>query len=239
MAAAAAWLALAAPLWADSNIIAPSPGYQATDQLASVCPNGYNIFGNSVAVYNTPLNGTQQLDLYNRTTGQLVNDLGDANYDTATTTYNSFVKFDPSGQSIWVGYSVGGDTNDQIYQVTNLSSTTPTWNHVATFPANYDLAFSGGVPYVSGSNSTTFGADNAIWRLARVETTSPQRSRPSGGFAAGIAFDSRGNLYYGTDLGSNDKLVEFTAAQVARPATGGIPLNPCRRNGLVRSAGWR
>ena len=37
-----------------------------------------------------------------------------------TTTYNSFVKFDPSGQSIWVGYTVGGDINDQIYQVTNL-----------------------------------------------------------------------------------------------------------------------
>ena len=224
MAAAAAWLALAAPLWADSNIIAPSPGYQATDQLASVGPNGYDIFGNSVAVYNTPLNGTQQLDLYNRTTGQLVNDLGDANYDTATTTYNSFVKFDPSGQSIWVGYSVGGDTNDQIYQVTNLSSTTPTWNYVATFPANYDLEFSGGVPYVSGSNSTTFGADNAIWRLDTSGNNQPTEIAAVGGFAAGIAFDSRGDLYYGTDLGSNDKLVEFTAAQVAQASKGGTPL---------------
>ena len=58
--AAGVWLALAAPLWADSNIIAPSPGYQATDRLTSVSPNGYDVFGNLVAVYADRTPGTLQ-----------------------------------------------------------------------------------------------------------------------------------------------------------------------------------
>ena len=96
---------------------------------------------------------------------------------------------------------------------------------MATFPANYDLAFSGGVPYVSGSNSTAFGADNAIWRLDTSGNNQPTEIAAVGGFAAGIAFDSRGDLYYGTDLGSNNKLVEFTAAQVrSGQAKRGSPL---------------
>ena len=228
----ALWLAAWAPLGAQSNIIAPSPGYQATDQLTSIYPSGFDVSGNSVAVY-----AGGQLDLYNRTTGSLVSDLGDANYDTATTTYNSFVKFDPSGQSIWVGYTVGGDTNDQIFQVTNLLSTTPTWNYVATFPSNYDLAFSGDVPYVSGPNSTALGAANAIWRLDTSGANQPTEVAAVGGFAAGLAFDSSGNLYYGTDFGSNDELVEFTAAQLVQQAKTGSPLTLAEATGLTALPG--
>ena len=207
-AAAAAWLVLATPLWAASNIIAPAPEYQAADQLTTVNPNGYDVFGDQAAVY-----ADGHLELYNRNTWSPVCNLGDAGYGGLTTAYNSFVKFDPSGQSVWVGYTVGGDTNDRIYQVTNLGAT-PTWNYVATMPSNYDLAFSGTTPYVSGPNSTTLGAENCIWRM---NPTTGQFTEVAavGGFAAGIAFDAAGNLYYGTDSYTDNKLLEFPAAQVS------------------------
>ena len=91
---------------------------------------------------------------------------------------------------------------------------------------------SGGVPYVSGSNSTTFGADNAIWRLDTSGKT--PRDWAVGGFAAGIAFDSRGDLYYDRSR-LNDKLVEFTASQVRSGRARGAlrsPL-PTRRSCLI------
>jgi hypothetical protein len=216
------WLASTAPLWAQSNITFPSPGYQADDQLTSLYPNAFDVLGNSAAVY---ANG--QLDLYNTTTWQLVSDLGDANYGTADNpAFNSFVKFDPSGQSIWVGYGVSGNADDEIYQVTNLNSTTPAWNHVATFASNFDLAFSGGVPYVSGPGPSSVGAPlgsvpNAIWRLDTSGNNNSTEVAAVGGLAAGIVSDSSGNLYYATDFGSNDELLEFTAAQLAQQASNG------------------
>jgi len=214
-----AWLALSSPLWADSAIITPSPEYQATDHLTSLNVNGYDVSGDMVAVY-----ANQHLEVYNRNTWQPLYNLGDANYGGLATTYNSFVKFDPGGQSLWVGYTVGGNVNDRIYQVTNLD-TTPTWNYVATLPSNYDLAFSGTTPYVSGLNSTEWGGPNSIWRLDTSGNNQHTLIAPVGGFAAGIAFDATGNLYYGTNLGANDKLVKFTAADVNQINPGDDPLS--------------
>ncbi len=193
---------------ADSNIIDPSSAYQAADHLTSLDPTGYDVHGDLVAVY-----ASQHLRLYNRNSWQLISDLGDAGYTTSAT-YNSFVKFDPSGESVWVGYTVGGNVNDRIYQVTGLDSA-PAWNHVATLASNYELAFSGGAAYVSGPNSTIFGADNAIWQLDTSGNNNHTLIASVGGFAAGIAFDATGNLYYGTNLGTDDRLVTFSAAQVA------------------------
>ena len=102
---------------------------------------------------------------------------------------------------------------------------------MTTLPSNYDLGFSGDVPYVSGPNSTTLGAPNAIWRLDTGGTQAPTlvanigtRADGTVGYAAGIAFDSSGNLYYGTDFGTNDELIEFTAAQLAQQAASGTAL---------------
>ena len=200
----ATWLGVAAPLWAASDIIVPSSGYQATDRLASMDPGNYDVFGDMVAVYTS-----SHLKVYDRNTWEEVYDLGDANYGT---TYNSFVTFDPSGESLWVGYTVGGNADDRIYQITNLGGT-PAWNHAATLAANYELAFSGTTAYVSGLNSTTWGGPNAIWQL---NTTGGDHTLVAevGGFASGMAFDAAGGLYYGTNFGSDNKLVKFTAEQV-------------------------
>ena len=204
--AIAVWLSMTAPLWAVSNIITPSIGYTATDRLTAIDPRGFDVFDDRVAIY-----ADDNLEIYDRNTWQVLHDLGNVNYGT---TYNSFVTFDPTGDSLWVGYTVSGNTNDRIYRVTDLD-TTPTWTHIATLPSNYDLAFSGATPYVSGPNSTVFGADNAIWRLDVSGADQHTKIADVGGFAAGMAFDADNNLYYATNLGANDKLVRFSAQQVA------------------------
>lgn len=212
----AIWTCMATTLWAASAITTPSSGYQATDRITTIDPKSLDIFGDWAAVY-----ADEHLTIYDRNTWQPVYDLGDANYGGATTTFSSFVTFDPSGNSLWVGYTVGGNVDDRIYQVTNLGST-PTWNHIATLPSNYKLAFSEGTPYVSGLNSTVFGGPNAIWRLDTTGNNQHDKIAEVGGFASGIAFDSSGNLYYGTNLGVNDTLVRFTSEQISQ---GGLQLS--------------
>ena len=75
-------------------------GYQATDRLTSISPNGYDVFGNLAAVY-----ADGHLELYNRSTWRRWAIWATPTTAAKTTAYNSFVKFDPSGQSLWVGYT--------------------------------------------------------------------------------------------------------------------------------------
>ena len=196
---------MVSPLWADSVIIQTSPGYEARDLFTSQDPIAIDVFGNQIATY-----ADSRLRIYNRSTQQLLWDLGNQNYDAGA--YNSFVTFDPAGDSVWVGFTVGGNVNDRIYQVDVGAS--PAWNHVATLASNYELAFRGTVPYVSGLNDTTFGGPNKIWRLDTTGQNAHTLVADVGGFAAGIAFDSQGNLYYATNLASDNKLVRFSAQQV-------------------------
>jgi hypothetical protein len=200
-------LALAVPLSADSIIVAPADGYQATDHLMNADLTGLDVQGDLVAGI---VDG--QLTVYSRSTWQPVYNLGAANY-TSTTQYPSFVKFSPNGNSIWVGYTVGGNTDDRIYEVSNFRTAAPTWNYRATLASNFDLAFSGDTAYVSGPNSSEYGADNAVWRL---DGSTPTLIASLSGFAASIAFDASGNLYYGTSSAvGGDHLVRFSAQQVA------------------------
>jgi hypothetical protein len=204
-AACTAWLALCGPLCAESVIITPAQGYQANDRLANIDLTGLDVQGDLMTSYVD-----KHLKVYDRNTWQPLYDLGDAGYAGDTATYLSFAKFDPSGNSIWVGYTVGGNSNDRIFQVTNFR-TTPVWNYRTTLASNFDLAFRGTTPYVSGPDSDVYGADNKIWRL---DSSGPTLIATLDGFAAGIAFDAAGSLYYGTNLGANNRLVRFSAAQV-------------------------
>ena len=101
---------------------------------------------------------------------------------------------------------------------------------MATLPSNYDLAFSGTTPYVSGPNSTTLGRTTPSGESITTEPDQFTEIAAVGGFAAGIAFDAAGNLYYGTSFRSNNKLVEFTAQQVKQAE------DLRRRDGLVQPA---
>jgi len=195
-------LSLPTPLWAVSNIITPQPGYQAIDRYTSITVRSQDTWGNLLAIYD----GDAGLQVFDRVSNQQYN-LG-ASGD-AGNIWNSFVTFSPGGDSIWVGYEF------RIYEVTNILGT-PIWNHRANMWYNFDLAFSGTTPYVSGLNSESYSNPNTIWRLDTSGSNNHTPVAVVGGSSAGLAFDAQGNLYYATSyLGTGDKLVRFSSGKVS------------------------
>ncbi len=192
--------------WAQSNIITPQGGFQARDVFTHLAPKGMDAWGDYFAAYDS-----DNLKVYNRFTEEVVYHLGNQTHYTGDF-YNSFVTFEPDGDALWVGYTVGGNVDDRIYRVALADAT---WTYKATLPANFDLAFHGGTPYVSGLNSGEFGGDNNIWQLDISGNDHHTLVAEVGGFAAGLAFDAEGNAYYATSFGTDNALVRFSAQQVA------------------------
>lgn len=203
---AVGWLTSPVHVWAQSNIIIPQGDFQTRDILTSLNPQGMDVWGNYIAVYDSGLK------VYDRLTETLVSDLGSFSYGQ-NMQYNSFVTFEPGGNALWVGYTVGGNVDDRIYRVALADAT---WAYKATLPANFDLAFHGDTPYVAGLNSTVWGGSNSLWEVDPSGGNNHSLVASVGGFAAGLAFDADGNLYYATNLGANDGLFRFSAEQVAQ-----------------------
>lgn len=202
----AVWQTGSARGWAQSNIVTPQGGFEARDVFTHLDPKGMDVWGDHIALYDSG-----KLKVYNRFTEETVYDLGDPMYYSGDS-YNSFVTFEPGGDALWVGYTVGGNVDDRIYRVALEDAT---WTYKATLPANFDLAFRGDTPYVSGLNSTTWGGPNSIWQLDVSGDNNHTLVAGVGGFAAGLAFDAGGNLYYATNFGVDDWLVRLSADQVA------------------------
>ncbi|HUV38914.1 MAG TPA: PEP-CTERM sorting domain-containing protein [Planctomycetota bacterium] len=143
-------------------------------------------------------------------------------YNGASLEYGSFCRLTPDGTDVWVGFTVGGNSDDRIYSVPFAGGSA---THEATFTGNYDLEFAqvGGnwKPFVSGTHSTTFGAPNSVW-LLDTAADNHVKIADLGGYASGIAFDSAGNLY-AIDSGLL-KLYRFGSARVQSAATGGPSL---------------
>ncbi len=172
---------------ADSAFFDPVPGYAANDILTDVSFWGYDVFGSSVVGW-----GNGSLNVYNKS-GGVSNALGAPSDYSAQ--YNSFVRLDPSASSAWVGFTIDGGTDDRIYQV---DFGTGTWTHKATMASNFDMEFYGGNPYVSGLNSTDWGAPNCIWLLDTSGSNIHDKIVEMSGNSAGLAFDGSGNAYYAT-----------------------------------------
>ena len=136
--------------------------------------------------------------------------------------YGSFCRLTPDESAVWVGFTVGGNTNDRVYSAPFAGGAA---THEATFTGNYDLEFmpdlGGYVPVVSGTNSTTFGAPNSVW-LLDTAADAHVKIAGLGGYASGIAFDSAGNLYAADS--SLLKLYRFAADDVQSAAAGGASL---------------
>lgn len=201
----------------------PAPGYTAAEVAPSNSFGGFDASGGSLIGF---ANGS--LDLFDLA-GNLEKSLGvPTDYFAAHSgsVFNGFVRFDPSGSSAWVGFTVGGNVDDRIYEVGLASGA---WTHRATLPGNYDLDFSGANVFVSGLNNTTFSPPNGIWLLDTSGGNNHDLVASVDGFSAGLAFDATGNLYYATNefdlvtFTSTGRLVEFSAAQVAS-AIGGSSL---------------
>lgn len=211
---------LAESLDAASDIVTPSPPYQAADYFtdADRMINSFDVLGNQVAVW-----GSNFAEILDRSSGSVLSNLDRpvAYFQylsgLGVSAFNSFTAFDPSGNSVWVGFTTTGNVDDRIFEVTYQGGTW-TWNHRATLAGNFELEFSpSGQPFIS-ANPGGMGSGNATLYL--LDTTGANQHDPIalvGGYPAGLAFDAAGNLYYATDFlfGPPEQLVKYTAAQVA------------------------
>ncbi len=202
-------------LAASSSVTPTKPGYTANDILTGYAFGGFDVSGSQVVGWANSSLKVLAKD------GSSETDLGTPDY-SGTTYYNSFVRLDPSGNSVWVGFTMGDNSDDRIYQV---DLTTKTWTQKATLASNFDLEFSGGNPYVSGTNSTSWGDPSGIWLLDTSGNNNHDLIASVGGSSAGLAFDSSGNLYNATYDGYGDPsvLLKYTSAQVSG-AIGGTSL---------------
>lgn len=202
----------------ESAIFAPVSGYEANDILGSEYFSGYDVDGNNVVGWvDDWVNDIHSLKMCNKAGTQTTDLGGPGDYSYG---WNNFVKLDPSGDSAWAGFSVFGNTDDRIYQV---DLATGTWSYRATMAGNFELEFFGGEPYVSGLNSTNWSDPSSIWLLDVSGNNNHELIASIGGYSAGFAFDSSGNLYYATNGLSDNVLIRYTATQIADAVeTGGL-----------------
>jgi len=196
------------PLQAASSILTAHWPYQAHDVLSERSIAGYDVAGGIAYAWSG--GSLRQLDI---ASGALVRDYG-AMSDGYSDFFNSFVRIDATQGVVWLGFTVAGNTDDRIYEV-DLG--TGAWNHRATLPANHDLQVYGGAVYASALNSTTYTDPNGVYLLDTSGQNAHDLIAQVGGSAAGLDFDSEGNLYYAAydGYGLPSELIRYSAAQVA------------------------
>ena len=168
----------------DSEILEPMTG-QANDILTDYYFGGYDVVSDGVVGWGN--NSLQKVTADGTVT--LYSCGTPADYSG----YNSFVRQDPSGTSAWVGFTVGDNSDDRIYQV---DYATGKWTHMATMAGNFDLEFSGNNAFVSGLNSTDWSDPTCIWLLDTSGGNNHDLIVEMGGNSAGLAFDNAGNAVY-------------------------------------------
>ena len=198
------------------------------DLLNPNLPPLFDIFGDQAAIY-----GASGLQLVNRYTGDLLESAGDIpdaymnSIDPSAGIYSSFTTFDQDGQSLWLGFTIDGNTDDRIYHVSKVGSTWQ-WIHAATLTGNHEMEFFDGQAFASANPAApSWGAQNTIYLL---DTTMPGGNPASthkeiaqiGGYSTGLAFDSLGDLYVGTNDLSTGAVYEFDASDVAGALTGPV-----------------
>ena len=210
--------------YAASMFCTPAAGYQANDIVTTEFIESYDV---STGLVYAWADGT--LNVYNKdgSVNQVLGVPADS-YTASTNVFNSFVKVDPTGGSVWVGFtSNDGSGDDRIYQV-DLGN--QSWSQKATLIGNYDLDFYGGNSFASATNSITFGASNGIWLLDTSGADSHDQIADIGGYSAGLGIDSLGNLFYATtglvdaQFNADNKLITYSAAQVSS-AIGALSLS--------------
>jgi autotransporter-associated beta strand protein len=202
-------------VYGQSSIVNPSSVYSAVDSLVDRAPEAFGGFGSNLACYEKST-GLQVVD---PATGDVVLDLGkpldylnEYTYGGFVGVWSSFVTADPSGDSLWVGFTNYGTTDDRIFQV-DLDGH---WTQKAMVQGNFDMEFYGTTAYMSANNSGLGAGDNKLWALDTA-TGQPRAFAYVGGYSAGLAADSHGNVYYANyDFNpGNQFLYRFSAAQVS------------------------
>ena len=140
--------------YADSVFFEPMNEYSTNDILTNVTFDGYDTYSNNVICWSD-----SSLKTYNKD-GTQINNLG--NPSGYQNYWNNFVKIDPSGNSAWVGMSIGGNSDDRIYQV---DLNTGVWTYKATVGGNFEVDFQGSNVYVSALDETLQWGSASIWLM--------------------------------------------------------------------------
>jgi len=163
------------------------PGYEARDIFPA-----YTNF-QAIDIYDTLLYGTDgdTIHCLDLESGEPVAKYGKpAGY----TSYPSFLAVSPNGKELWAGYTVIGNADDRIYRIDLESGD---WHLEATLGSNIDLVWWNDSILVSGLNSS-WGAPGSIFVLDTSRLDKHRKIIETGGYAAGLAVDTLGNIYYGT-----------------------------------------
>jgi len=194
---------------ASSSITTGMDPYVANDVATGLYLGAHDVSTDSASLATYAGNTLKLVDLAT----EAVTDLGNpTDYDLPEDVdgpWNSFVTYDPAGDSVWVGFTVGGNVDDRIYQVDLASST---WTHQATMPGNFDLEFAGATPLVSGTNSTNWADPTGIWQLDTSGADVHDLLIETSGYSAGLGVDSQGNVYYAANDAAG--IYQWAAADV-------------------------
>ncbi|HBO43059.1 MAG TPA: hypothetical protein DD670_03815 [Planctomycetaceae bacterium] len=205
-----------------SAIVSPGNGFGARDLLSDEWIDGFCLFGDGVAVFSME-NGLEIIDRANPASGQSwgrPQDYFAAHTDPSSgyvNVWNSFMTPDPSGDSLWIGFTMWDNTDDRIYRV----DAGGTWDAYTTLSGNFDLEFFGGEAYVSANPGGLTQAQSTIYRLDTTWADQHAVVAEVGGYSAGLGFDAAGNLYYGTChldeyyAPIDNKMIRYSASDVA------------------------
>ncbi|MGE9295791.1 MAG: PEP-CTERM sorting domain-containing protein [Puniceicoccales bacterium] len=209
--------------------LTPESGYVSGSVLDSQGISAYDIYDSGGAKAYGWNGSSTTLRQYDVTTGLQLNDLGAPPGGYASGAFVSFVRRSPDGNSVWVGFTVGGNSDDRIYEVTDLAGT-PTWNERATVTGNYDLEFFGSDAFVSADpDAPSFGANNSIYYLDAGDAYNPIEFADVDGYSSALAFNDAGDLVYGTSGLTENELVSFASADIVAFLNNPAVWNPLSR----------
>ncbi|MCK4855611.1 MAG: hypothetical protein KAT31_15135, partial [Bacteroidales bacterium] len=169
------------------SYLTPSVGFKARDIFPA-----YDNF-QAFDVYDSLLYGTDgdTIHCLDLESGEVIRKYGKpAGY----VSFPSFISLSPDGQEIWAGFTVIGNADDRIYRIDLESGE---WHLEATLGSNIDLVWWNDSILVSGLNSS-WGAPGSIFVLDTSGQDNHRKIIETGGYAAGLAVDTMGGVYYGT-----------------------------------------
>lgn len=181
---------------AQSDYLTPENGYLVQDLVSDYMFSSFEV--NNGTLYGFDING---IHAFNAETGELLyTEAKPASYNAQP----SFMKVDAVSEYLWMGFTKSDHSDDRIYRF-KLSD--KSWEHMATFPANFDIEFINDYILISGLNAFSWGDPNGIWLLDLSGNNSHTKIIETGGSSAGLAVDESGNLYYASYSMFNDNFI--------------------------------
>ena len=170
------------------SYLTPSVGYKARDIL-----HAFDKF-QAFDVYDSLLCGTDgdTITCLSLESGEVVRKYG---RPVDYVSFPSFISLSPDGKEIWAGYTMIGNTDDRIYRIDVESGE---WYLEAVLGSNIDLVWWNDSLLVSGMNSSSWDDPGSIFLLDTSGQNAHRKIIETGGFSAGLAVDTSGNIYYGT-----------------------------------------